>query len=262
MANIAFRTSSCSRAGSTGGSRLVTHFGCRKPTESTLLRTTTGTSAYFAPELHPFLLDCEGETSVAVDIWAVGAIAFRVVIGRLPFKLQLGPDLKRYFSGGPLPFPDQHSLSPECMNWIAAAMKPYADQHPTAEEALASSWIGESSTAYGFESSIATPAPPDLAGSIIRPSSVPIEEYSPSDLCFNQWDTVSTAPTMRLPQAMNSSFTAGSDSSLTSTSTIRPAQVTRNPSDPGRPDTPSRTPQPGIPVNVQGPKRSTPWSVK
>ncbi|KAH6883826.1 kinase-like domain-containing protein [Thelonectria olida] len=122
----------------------LSDFGCSKQNESTALRTTVGTGPYLAPELQNIFVMSDLDLiasktySLAVDIWAVGAIAFRIATGRLPFDSSM--DLYRYVMIGD-PFPNDNSLSVECKEFIALTMSGSPRHRPTAVDALACSWI-------------------------------------------------------------------------------------------------------------------------
>jgi serine/threonine protein kinase len=66
----------------------ISDFGISKKVEGTALRTAIGTESYLAPEVRGFIADddnADGTFSLAVDVWAVGAIVFRMIAGQLPF---------------------------------------------------------------------------------------------------------------------------------------------------------------------------------
>ncbi|KAH7128953.1 kinase-like domain-containing protein [Dactylonectria macrodidyma] len=124
----------------------ISDFGCSKQNESTALRTVIGTLAYLAPELQnifsPSDLDLmETDTySLAVDIWAVGVLTFRIVTGTLPFPLLRSSDLYRYVVLSE-PLPNLNLLSIDCREFVRSTMAGSARNRPTATEALASAWV-------------------------------------------------------------------------------------------------------------------------
>ncbi|KAH7131538.1 kinase-like domain-containing protein [Dactylonectria estremocensis] len=161
----------------------IADFGCSKNTGETLLRShRVGTPAYLAHQMHPYFLSREDEDdgeykddtyTIAVDIWALGAIPFRIATGQLPFKTPPGRDLQLYVSGKP--FPVDKSLSNACNLFIASTMAPCPHQRPAAEAALASDWITR-------------PIPVEDSTPYAKPSysqSTEDEEYS------NEWTKVS-----------------------------------------------------------------------
>jgi serine/threonine protein kinase len=125
----------------------IADFGISKRIEPTTLRTRVGTEAYLAPEVRGIYTPADLELregdddetlSLAVDIWAVGAIAFRAITGRLAF--QNGPELYRYVVSG-TPFPVNDTMGSDCTNFVAETMSPSPRQRPTAEQALARPWM-------------------------------------------------------------------------------------------------------------------------
>ncbi|RSM03833.1 hypothetical protein CDV31_010299 [Fusarium ambrosium] len=133
----------------------LSDFGCSKQSESTSLRTIIGTEPYLAPELQNIFApsdreDLEGEDdpdsseapgySLAVDMWALGAITFRIITGRVPFPSPVGRKLSRYVAHGGS-FPPDELLSSECMSFIVSAMSRSPRDRPSAAKALRDPWI-------------------------------------------------------------------------------------------------------------------------
>jgi serine/threonine protein kinase len=121
----------------------IADFGITKRIDGTALRTVIGTEAYLAPEVRGiYAADCteddENTFSLAVDIWAVGAITFRMVASRLPFPP--GRKLFDYVVGGQ-PFPIEKSMSPDCANFVVETMAASPRHRPTPKEALSYPWI-------------------------------------------------------------------------------------------------------------------------
>ncbi|KAH7125844.1 kinase-like domain-containing protein [Dactylonectria macrodidyma] len=184
----------------------IADFGCSKQNQSTALHTQIGTPAYLAPELYPYLLpDYDGTYSVAVDIWAVGAIAFRIMTGRLPFAMPPGSDLKRYVSGGP--FPADDALSKESAAWITHAMSPDHTRRATASEALTGSWI---STPLVIPQASAAAIEPETA---MRESAS--NEVEDPSLSLQAWTTLSNLAN-HLPDAGHTEESALSPPASTS----------------------------------------------
>ncbi|KAH7142885.1 kinase-like domain-containing protein [Dactylonectria estremocensis] len=184
----------------------IADFGCSKQYESTGFHTLRGTEPYLAPELHRFLLPgADGTHTAAVDIWAVGTIAFRIAAGRLPFQTPPGPDLQAYVAGGA--FPAGGSLSKECTSFITQTMRPYPSERPSAEEALKNPWISSSSALDTSKSSVEVAAVDKTQSSTAKIA----ELYS------NQWSTINGA-----------SFSKGNTRRLPSTlSTLKPDYFSR-----------------------------------
>ncbi|KAI8652545.1 Protein kinase domain-containing protein [Fusarium keratoplasticum] len=133
----------------------ISDFGCSKQSESTSLRTIIGTEPYLAPELQNIFApsdesDLEDEEdldsseypvySLAIDIWALGAITFRIAAGQVPFPSPIGKRLSRYVAHGGK-FPSNELLSIECRDFIVAAMSRSPRDRPSAAAALKNPWI-------------------------------------------------------------------------------------------------------------------------
>ncbi|KAJ3456463.1 hypothetical protein MRS44_016486 [Fusarium solani] len=126
-----------------------------KQSDSTSLRTIIGTEPYLAPELQNIFApsdkeDLEDEDdmdlpeaagySLAVDMWALGAVTFRVVTGQVPFPSPVGRKLSRYVAHGG-PFPPNELLSSECRGFIVSVMSRSPRERPSAAKALTDPWI-------------------------------------------------------------------------------------------------------------------------
>lgn len=133
----------------------ISDFGCSKQSESTSLRTIIGTEPYLAPELQNIFAPCdredlEGEDdlnspeapgySLAVDMWALGAVTFRVVTGQVPFPSPVGRKLSRYIAHEGA-FPANELLSSECRGFIVSVMSRSPRERPSAAKALTDPWI-------------------------------------------------------------------------------------------------------------------------
>lgn len=122
----------------------ISDFGTSKQIGSTALRTITGTPQYLAPELQnifaPADLDIiEKQTyTLAVDMWSVGAMVFRMLTGRLPFDQPA--TLYRYVLVGD-PFPAVDGLSGECLSFVSSLMGASPRQRPTAKDAMTNAWL-------------------------------------------------------------------------------------------------------------------------
>ncbi|KAH7152607.1 kinase-like domain-containing protein [Dactylonectria macrodidyma] len=127
----------------------ISDFGTSKQIGTTVLRTILGTEHYQAPEVKGIyklsdMDEDEGDDDpsydLAVDIWAVGAIAFRMATGHVPFPGK--KDLTRYIHSD-APFPPDASLSAAFTAFVSKTMSASARDRPTAEEALSSAWMCE-----------------------------------------------------------------------------------------------------------------------
>ncbi|KAH8665589.1 kinase-like domain-containing protein [Ilyonectria robusta] len=127
----------------------ISDFGTSKQVGTTVLRTVIGTEHYQAPEVRGIYRPCDlddddddGDPSydLAIDIWAVGAMAFRMTTGRVPFPGK--KDLTRYVLKDNS-FPAEDSLSEAYTAFITQTMRPSARDRPSAKKALESPWIRE-----------------------------------------------------------------------------------------------------------------------
>ncbi|KAF7557013.1 hypothetical protein G7Z17_g1021 [Cylindrodendrum hubeiense] len=141
----------------------ISDFGISKQIGSTVLRTAIGTEHYQAPEVKGIYRLSEVDDDdddltydLAVDIWAVGAITFRVATGQVPFPGKR--DLSRYVIRD-ASFPTDDSLSATCAKFITKTMSPSARDRPTAEEALKNLWINEQTSVLHGASPGPDPAP-------------------------------------------------------------------------------------------------------
>ncbi|CAH0004410.1 unnamed protein product [Clonostachys byssicola] len=127
----------------------ISDFGTTKQIETTVLRTGVGTETYQAPEVRGIFTpaDMADNTErlfpLAVDIWAVGAIAFRMATGRTPFGAPR--DLYAYVVQGSA-FPFEESLSAECNAFVSSAMHASPKQRPSAAKALSHPWLNLASS--------------------------------------------------------------------------------------------------------------------
>ncbi|CAH0055301.1 unnamed protein product [Clonostachys solani] len=126
----------------------ISDFGTSKEMDMATLCSNVGTVAYQAPEARGIIRldDAAGGNqllSPSVDIWAVGAIAFRLTSGRVPFEDLLS--LCKYVGQGePLPFED--GISEGSNTFAARLMAPMPHDRPTASEALTDPWLSFSAS--------------------------------------------------------------------------------------------------------------------
>jgi len=117
-------------------------FGLSKRlTDTTAYYTRGGTQSYMAPEILNFL-SIGADYTNAVDIWATGCIAYRLVAGVVPFPP--GPSLMRYcedksrFPYDPLLDCD---LKKNGFNFLRQLLVPHPKDRPSASESLKNDWI-------------------------------------------------------------------------------------------------------------------------
>ncbi|KAF2874829.1 kinase-like domain-containing protein [Massariosphaeria phaeospora] len=124
-------------------------FGITKRAEegSTALRTFSGTLGFLAPEVlisHGLLesedLDYAKDYTVAVDIWALGEIAYRALSGVSPFTGSLSSYIK-----GKSTFPQEklqrHKVSDEGCEFLVQTLKALPAERITSSGALQHPWI-------------------------------------------------------------------------------------------------------------------------
>lgn len=104
-------------------------FGIAKRVQEneTALRTLTGTRAYMAPEMYPYLVDDEESHAYtqAVDIWALGILVFQMLTSQIPFSEE--NPLHKFFKGRS-GFPEaplqKEAITPSGMDFIKALLQP------------------------------------------------------------------------------------------------------------------------------------------
>jgi serine/threonine protein kinase len=138
----------------------ITDFGISKRSEGTALRTQIGTPSYQAPEVGGIYSgDSDSDTSdkddaeqgpykpledpytSAVDIWSIGAIAFRLLEGKVAFSNPRS--LCKYVTRGkkfPIPKACAWGDLP-CADFIKQTMAGSASLRPSARDALQHSWM-------------------------------------------------------------------------------------------------------------------------
>lgn len=81
------------------------------------------------------------EYSSAIDIWAVGIIAFRMMTAKPAFEDH--QDRGEYVRSASFPkYTSRHSLmSPGCLSFIKRCISPSPSDRPSAEHALRDPWI-------------------------------------------------------------------------------------------------------------------------
>ncbi|KAI0401987.1 kinase-like protein [Xylaria palmicola] len=114
----------------------VADFGIAKHTAGTAAATQgIGTPGYMAPELFG-----SSEYTSAVDVWALGAVAFCMRTGSPPFGTHM--ELLDYHRGQ-MSFPrcPLGSSSGFCMNFVLGAMTERPERRLTIEQVLAHDWL-------------------------------------------------------------------------------------------------------------------------
>ncbi|KAH8693006.1 kinase-like domain-containing protein [Talaromyces proteolyticus] len=176
----------------------IADFGISKRTEEGLGLSTTvkGTLGYIAPEVYGFT---ERGSPYAVDIWAVGEIAFQMLTKKSSFK-HIGI-LSRYVSK-PEIFPSQLLLDVPVtqlgVDFILSLMNPNPGERVTAAEALQNEWMEQSLPNDGQDSSAAEPA--HEANSV--PTNEPVIEGMGTWNTAHEvtWDTSTIKPATKISE--------------------------------------------------------------
>lgn len=112
--------------------------------DETALRTMTGTQAYMAPEMFPWLIDDEesGAYTMAVDMWALGIVIYQLLTSQLPFG-DLSP-LHRYCKGSDS-FPEAPlvgaRVTAECIDIVKLLLHCDPEERLTSYDSLAHPWL-------------------------------------------------------------------------------------------------------------------------
>lgn len=118
----------------------IADFGISKRTrtESTSLRTFTGTRAFMAPEL----FGISPRYTNSVDIWSLGVIAYLILTGETLFQ---NPDRLGEYVDGILAFPSdvllENNVSLDGCDFIKSLMAPFSKDRPGAKESRQSPWL-------------------------------------------------------------------------------------------------------------------------
>ncbi|RFU35445.1 hypothetical protein B7463_g863, partial [Scytalidium lignicola] len=118
-------------------------FGLTKQqTDQTAFRTHAGTEKYMAPELYHYVPDLDEATSEytsAIDIWAVGCIIYRVIVGAVPFPSLLS--LKNFCRDSTKVSLNIPPSMEEAGDFIKELLRPNPKNRPLASVALSSTWL-------------------------------------------------------------------------------------------------------------------------
>ncbi|CAH0051188.1 unnamed protein product [Clonostachys solani] len=127
----------------------ISDFGISKRAQeaSTVFHTVVGTNGYLAPEVMGYYSpdddeDNDSPYTVAVDLWALGALTFRLLTNQNIFT---EPRMLGRYVVGRAPFPKTlltfHAVSEACICLLEKMMAPSPLKRPTAVEALEDAWI-------------------------------------------------------------------------------------------------------------------------
>ncbi|KAM0709107.1 hypothetical protein Q7P35_003143 [Cladosporium inversicolor] len=127
-------------------------FGIAKRVQQneTALRTMTGTHAYMAPEMFPYLVDDQEEHTYtqAVDMWALGVMLYQMLTLEFPFGDQL--PLHKYCKsrvGFPEAVLSAEQVTPICISFIKSLLRSLPSYRPTSEAAISHPWLQETTIA-------------------------------------------------------------------------------------------------------------------
>jgi serine/threonine protein kinase len=139
----------------------------KKLTDSTAYHTKAGTQSYMAPEML-YSPDGSSDYTDAIDIWAVGCIAYRLVSGCVPFTI---PALVQYCQDKSL-FPLDPlfdcGIKSEGSKFLRHLLVTEPKDRPSASQALQHEWILSSEfyshfLCYFSMSLMYVPCPPTAA---------------------------------------------------------------------------------------------------
>jgi serine/threonine protein kinase len=123
-------------------------FGITKRVQQneTALRTMTGTQAYMAPEMFPYLVDDQEEHfyTQAVDMWALGIMLYQMLTLEFAFGDQI--PLHKYCKNR-VAFPEaalySELVTTTCISLIKSLLRPLPSDRPTSEAAISHAWLQE-----------------------------------------------------------------------------------------------------------------------
>jgi len=125
-------------------------FGIAKRVQQneTALRTMTGTHAYMAPEMFPYLVDDQEEHTYtqAVDMWALGVMLYQMLTLEFVFGDQV--PLHKYCKnrvGFPEAVLQSERVTPVCISFIKSLLRPLPSDRPASETAISHTWLQETS---------------------------------------------------------------------------------------------------------------------
>jgi serine/threonine-protein kinase len=156
----------------------VVDFGIAKITEtgagiSSATRTGSvlGTPYYMSPEQARGLRSVDYRT----DLWSLGVIAYRCIVGRLPFDGEAVGDLLVKICTSPLPVPSQvaSDITPAFDAWFAKALQREPAERFQSAAALAEALLVACGTNRGAAGSIAEGTVPSHPGAMVTPGGPP-----------------------------------------------------------------------------------------
>ena len=112
----------------------IADFGWSARSRSDRRKTVCGTIDYFAPELVQ-----QSPYGKAVDIWAIGILAFELVTGRPPFEHQSFAETQQQIVACQIEFPPH--VSELARDFICSILKQDAGQRPTLRKIEAHQWL-------------------------------------------------------------------------------------------------------------------------
>ncbi|KAH8695455.1 kinase-like domain-containing protein, partial [Talaromyces proteolyticus] len=116
----------------------------RAAKDDTVLRTSTGTPLYLAPEVFHYLPMQDEETGTytnAVDIWSFACVVYEMLTLRVPFA-DWPKNLVAFCNGGPFPeVPLKDRVTSTAIDFVKSVLVASPDRRPTAKQALESPWF-------------------------------------------------------------------------------------------------------------------------
>ncbi|EQC29686.1 CAMK protein kinase [Saprolegnia diclina VS20] len=128
----------------------LTSFGLAQEEGVDTFSVPCGLPTFIAPEVAKSLISYETAIyTKAIDVWAVGVIAYTILCGYLPFYNHTEWNLYKEISKGDFSFNDADwaAVSPSAQAFVARALVVDPQQRPTADALLQDAWVTASSVA-------------------------------------------------------------------------------------------------------------------
>ncbi|KAF8069424.1 GRIK2 [Scenedesmus sp. PABB004] len=123
---------------SSNGELKISDFGCSRMADGKSSHTRlSGTPAFTAPEL----VSGNAADPFAADVWALGAVLYCFIYGRLPFQGGSVLDVFKAITGTPLALPDDTPISPSLRHLFGRLFDKDPATRITLQEVMAHPWV-------------------------------------------------------------------------------------------------------------------------